>query len=678
MSKTTITEDYRKQQQALHQNPNYGVASLGFAPAIAQIIRQLDVRSVSDYGAGKMNLRKGLNESGIKDFAYFPYDPAFPEYGEPHPADLVCCIDVLEHIEPHLLDNVLDELARISVKFGFFTIHMQAAAKVLPDGRNAHLIQKPASWWLPKLSKRFEIRHLETLQQAYGFWVLVEPKTKVVEEEPLVSEELFEEAKSLFLAGVALMEQGQYKTAEVKYRASLGLLPGRPASLTNLSSTLLAQEKYDEALDCATQALESEPDNTEACLNVAVVHEKLKRKSMARDWYEKVLALNPDHSAALSNLGSLIDDMGKPAEALPYYERALKADPGNAQAWTNRGATYMHLKKYEEAIQAYEKSIALAPQLPESYYNKGMLHLTLCQFGQGWKLYEHRWQSNSSKSVPLKSSKPRWAGQKMSGALFVWAEQGVGDHVFYCSMLKSLIAMHSKLIVSVDGRMLPIMRRSFPGIEFVDQKSPPQEVRYDYQIAMGSLGEWLRPDVASFSQQPNSYLVADQARAKTLRQKINAGGKKVCGISWISKNDSIGEFKSLELADLLPILRNPEYVFVDLQYGDTSKERAKLEEEHGIKVVKLQEVDNFSDLDGLTALIEACDVVCTVSNTTTHFAGAIGKETLLLAPYALGKIWYWHDEQDVSIWYPNVRIFRQQAMGDWAGPIKAIRQELMK
>ncbi len=44
----TITEDYRKQQQALHENPNYGVASLSFAPLVADLICQAQVRSVSD------------------------------------------------------------------------------------------------------------------------------------------------------------------------------------------------------------------------------------------------------------------------------------------------------------------------------------------------------------------------------------------------------------------------------------------------------------------------------------------------------------------------------------------------------------------------------------------------------------------------------------------------------
>lgn len=178
-SQKTITEEYRKMQQELHENPRYGTASLGFAPLVADLIRQSGAQSVSDYGAGKKNLQVGLNNAGIFP-EYKPYDPAFPEYGSPQTADLVCCIDVLEHIEPALLENVLLDLAAITNKVGFFSIHMTPAVKVLPDGRNAHLIQEPTSWWLPKLCQHFDIVQLQqhNIGGGMGFWVIVHPITK--------------------------------------------------------------------------------------------------------------------------------------------------------------------------------------------------------------------------------------------------------------------------------------------------------------------------------------------------------------------------------------------------------------------------------------------------------------------------------------------------------------------
>jgi len=176
MRSTTISAEYLALQKHLHGNPNYGVASLSYAPVIADIMRRTKAKSLSDYGAGKCNLQRGLTSSGLVNFEYFPYDPAFPDYGDPKPADLVCCIDVFEHIEPEFVDAVINDVARITVWLGFFSIATGPAIKTLADGRNAHLIQKPSSWWLPRLCTFFEVAHLTRV--AHGFWVIVEPKAK--------------------------------------------------------------------------------------------------------------------------------------------------------------------------------------------------------------------------------------------------------------------------------------------------------------------------------------------------------------------------------------------------------------------------------------------------------------------------------------------------------------------
>jgi hypothetical protein len=104
----TISEEYLNLQKDLHLRSDYGTASLGIAPEVKQIFEKNNCTSISDYGAGKCNLQKKLIQLGLKDFNYFPYDPVFPEYGFPKKADLVCCIDVLEHIEESFIENVIN------------------------------------------------------------------------------------------------------------------------------------------------------------------------------------------------------------------------------------------------------------------------------------------------------------------------------------------------------------------------------------------------------------------------------------------------------------------------------------------------------------------------------------------------------------------------------------------
>lgn len=170
-----ITEEYRKTQQRLHENPEYGVASVFYAPLVAEIIEGVNARQMLDYGAGKGRLGTALKERLKTPLEVRHYDPAVAAWSAaPEPCDFVACIDVLEHIEPELLDNVLDDLQRVTSQVAVFTVHTRPAIKVLPDGRNAHLIQQPPAWWLPKFCERFELMTFNRMPM--GFWIAVEKK----------------------------------------------------------------------------------------------------------------------------------------------------------------------------------------------------------------------------------------------------------------------------------------------------------------------------------------------------------------------------------------------------------------------------------------------------------------------------------------------------------------------
>jgi len=167
-----ISESYLQQQQMLHDNPAYGIASLHFAPLVAAVVRAAKPTSLCDYGAGKMLLLPALQAEGVSVPEYLPYDPAFPQYGEAVPADLVCCIDVLEHIEPEYLDAVLKHLVSLTKKLAFITVHTAPAVKHLPDGRNAHLIIEPIEWWKTVLSQYFEIAVCERDENPSAYYLI--------------------------------------------------------------------------------------------------------------------------------------------------------------------------------------------------------------------------------------------------------------------------------------------------------------------------------------------------------------------------------------------------------------------------------------------------------------------------------------------------------------------------
>lgn len=168
-----ISDDYRKQQEQMHENPDYGTASKYYAPLVARVINTYQVDRLLDYGAGKGNLLKTLHSQKLlqRSVKVQHYEPAVAEWAfEPDPTEMVACIDVLEHIEPELLDNVLDDLKRVTQRIGAFSVSTAPAMKTLPDGRNAHLIQEDERWWLPKFMERFELHVFQRTPD--GFFLL--------------------------------------------------------------------------------------------------------------------------------------------------------------------------------------------------------------------------------------------------------------------------------------------------------------------------------------------------------------------------------------------------------------------------------------------------------------------------------------------------------------------------
>jgi hypothetical protein len=138
---------------------------------VGTIIDNLEINHLLDYGCGhNLSLRENLKPE--RPFTYQAYDPGVEEYSDPPtPAEMVCCIDVLEHIEPECLDAVLDHLEELTEVILFATVHTGPAGKNLPDGRNAHLIQQPMEWWLPRFTERWTLQGAQ-MRGAQGFEVI--------------------------------------------------------------------------------------------------------------------------------------------------------------------------------------------------------------------------------------------------------------------------------------------------------------------------------------------------------------------------------------------------------------------------------------------------------------------------------------------------------------------------
>ena len=55
-------------------------------------------------------------------------------------------------------------------------------------------------------------------------------------------------------------------------------------------------------------------------------------------------------------------------------------------------------------------------------------------------------------------------------------------------------------------------------------------------------------------------------------------------------------------------------------------------------------------------IIEKFGYIITVSNSTAHFAGALGVPTILICPKKSSTYYYWNTQTGSSVWYKNVKV----------------------
>lgn len=124
---------------------HYGTSGDRWASTVLGLAEQFDCWSLLDYGAGKGALGQVLHGSRL---AVSEYDPAIKGKNNlPSFADLVACIDVLEHVEPERLPAVLAHLRLLARKAVFLVVSTRPSSATLPDGGNAHLIIESDEWW---------------------------------------------------------------------------------------------------------------------------------------------------------------------------------------------------------------------------------------------------------------------------------------------------------------------------------------------------------------------------------------------------------------------------------------------------------------------------------------------------------------------------------------------------
>jgi len=476
--------------------------------------------------------------------------------------------------------------------------------------------------------------------------------------------------------GNLLVKLGRSEEAVERYQKLLAFAPGHVDALFNLANAQMLLGRYDVAIEILNTVIAANPGNAQAYLNLANTLCTAARYDEGIERYEAAIARDPNLVDAHVGLGNALMAVDRYEDALPRFQSALKLQPDHAEVEISIGVTLGRLMQIDEAMVHFRRALELDPENSAAHKNLGLQLMELGRIGEGGPHHEYRWQQPSQRDHMRAYPQPRWQGEQVAGTLLAWGEHGLGDEILYASLVRDLQARCASLVLEVQPRLVTLFQRSFPDVTVVASGKELYSGKIDVHSPAGSLARYPRPDLAAFPRSPEPFLRADEARSAELRERLAADCRAVIGVSWRSANPMASSAKSARLNDFESLFRLPDVRFVDLQYGDTAAECEALSRDLGVRLERVEEIDNTSDIEGLAALMMACDAVVSVSNTTVHLAGALGRPTWVMTPVGHGRIWYWFREGGESPWYPQVYVRRMERGQTWAQMMPGVATEV--
>ena len=468
-------------------------------------------------------------------------------------------------------------------------------------------------------------------------------------------------------------------------------------------------QDYDKGIDLINQAVEIKPENPKYIngLGVAMVDKagkissiddlanatKLETKAHAINGasynnctsfveaekaYHQALSMDPNNHITYHYLGSIQKNLEKYDSAVENLTKALEINPQHYKSHLVLGTVYSNLGNFSDARNHYNAALEQNPEYYEAILNRSYSYILEGNFENGWSDYEARLKlgKRAAEKIDalnkLKLLDPSNSSNK--SPILLLPEQGVGDEVMYAGLINDFAKQYSENITLLcDIRLVELYRRSFPkyNIAALDKF----EIAPNSQKAfVGSLPKLLNKNKLDDTADA-AYLTANPKKIEHFQNKYSKITTPKIGISWKSGNPLEGPKRSLPLVNFKEIVSNINATFFNLQYGDHKQEINDLKHLCGIEVINDNEIDPLNNLDDFAAFISSLDLVITVDNSTAHFAGALGVETMVMLPFSCD--WRWMKSGSSSIWYNSLKLFRQIKIGDWTNVLEEVYSDLI-
>jgi tetratricopeptide (TPR) repeat protein len=456
--------------------------------------------------------------------------------------------------------------------------------------------------------------------------------------------------------GNVLLQSGRFAEALASYDLALALKPGVAGILDNRGTALRMLGRLQDALASHDRAIALEPGHAITHINRGGALAGLNRFSEALESFDRAIVLESSSALAHSNRGGALHRLERFAEALESHDRAIALAPKLAQAHITRGQTLAELGRYPEALEAFDRALALDAGSIEAQFEKATTLLIMGRFREGWQAYEARRRRVAADAFHP-GGRPQWTGREnIAGkTLFIEGEQGLGDMIQFCRYAPLCADMGARVILTARESQLRLLQTLDPRLDVRPAAGWPTD--FDYHIPLMSLPMAFDAGQRGFAAR-TPYLRAEAERVELWRHRIGPEGFKI-GICW--QGGPGNPARSFPLSALEPIAAQSGVRLISLQ-KQTQAGQLNASPMNVETLGEDYDAGPHGFLDA-AAVMEAVDLVISCDTSVAHLAGALARPVWVALKFA--PDWRYLTDREDCVWYPSMRLFRQDRPGDW-------------
>jgi len=486
--------------------------------------------------------------------------------------------------------------------------------------------------------------------------------------------------------GLLAFKAGNLQMAADLFQAAIEIDSRIALYFRNLGEISRRLGRFEAAIKAGRVACQLATRDIDAHFNLGLACADAKMSAAAAEAFRTVLALQDEMAQAgqlsapmWSMRGNVLQKLEKFDEARVCYEHALELQPDYPAVQNALGSLLKTQGLVQEAAECFIKALQADPRFAEARLNLGMAQLYLGDWQAGWENYEARWtgssEHNNGTFVRPDCPLPQWQGQGESGeqGLLIFAEQGFGDTFQFCRYLELAAQRFARVgFVCPWPGMIALMERSFADLVVVLRHMPADFADWQWHCPLMSLPRAFqtRPDTVPVHI---PYLKVPTPARRYWRDRLvrHSVGQFRIGLAWAGRRSHQADARrSIRFEQLLPLMNNERFTWVSLQ---------KQEGRDGVIAVPghvhwidwSNELLDFSDTAALTANL---DLIISIDSAMVHLAGALGRPVWMLNRF--DSEWRWMAHRPDSPWYPDLRIFTQSRLGDWASVIQDVQRDL--